>query len=42
LWIEVNSGNSDNLGLNGLPIVQNYKVSMGAYPIPLEIDGGTF
>jgi hypothetical protein len=41
-WIEVNSGNSDNLGLNGLPIVQNYKVSMGAYPIPLEIDGGTF
>ena len=41
-WIEVNSGNSDNLGLNGLPIVQNYKVSMGAYPVPLEIDGGTF
>jgi len=41
-WIEVNSGNSDNLGLNGLPIVQNYKVSMGAYPVPLEVDGGTF
>jgi hypothetical protein len=41
-WIEVNSGNSDNLGLNGLPIIQNYKVSMGAYPVPLEIDGGTF
>ena len=41
-WIEVSSGNSDLLGLNGLPIVQNYAVSMGAYPVPLEIDGGTF
>jgi len=41
-WIEVNSGNSNKLGLNGLPIVQQYKVSMGAYPVPLEIDGGTF
>jgi len=41
-WIEVSSGNSDILGLNGLPLVQNYAVSMGAYPVPLEIDGGTF
>lgn len=41
-WIEVNSGNSDIKGLNGLPIVQNYAVSMGAYPVPLELDGGTF
>lgn len=41
-WIEVNSGNSDLLGLNGLPLVQQYKVSMGAYPVPLELDGGTF
>ena len=41
-WIEVNSGNSDLLGLNGLPLVQQYKVSMGAYPVPLQLDGGTF
>ena len=41
-WIEVNSGNSDLLGLNGLPITQNYATSMGAYPVPLELDGGTF
>ncbi len=41
-WIEVNSGNSDLLGLNGLPLVQQYKVSMGAYPVPLTLDGGTF
>lgn len=41
-WIEVSSGNSDLLGLNGLPLVQNYAVSMGAYPVPLELDGGTF
>lgn len=41
-WIEVNSGNSDLLGLNGLPITQNYATSMGAFPIPLTLDGGTF
>ena len=41
-WIEVNSGNSDLLGLNGLPITQNYATSMGAYPVPLTLDGGTF
>jgi hypothetical protein len=41
-WIEVNSGNSDLLGLNGLPITQNYATSMGAYPVPLQLDGGTF
>ena len=41
-WIEVNSGNSDLPGLNGLPITQNYATSMGAYPVPLTLDGGTF
>jgi hypothetical protein len=42
LWIEVSSGNSDILGLNRLPLVQQYAVSMGAYPVPLQLDGGTF
>lgn len=42
LWIEVSSGNSDILGFNGLPLVQQYSVSMGAYPVPLQLDGGTF
>ena len=41
-WIEVLSGNSDLLGLNGLPITQNYATSMGAFPVPLQLDGGTF
>ena len=41
-WIEVNSGNSDLPGLNGLPITQNYATSMGAYPVPLTLDGGIF
>lgn len=40
--IAVFSGNSDNLGLNGLPIIQGYKTSMGAYPVKAQIDGGTF
>ena len=42
LWIEVSSGNSDILGFNGLPLVQQYAVSIGAYPVPLQLDGGTF
>jgi len=41
-WIEVNSGNSNVLDLNGLPIIQQYKTSIGAYQVPLQIDGGTF
>lgn len=36
------SGNSDETGLNGLPIVQGYKVSMGSYPVKAQIDGGSF
>jgi hypothetical protein len=41
-WIRLYSGNSTDLGMNGLPIVQGYKVSMGAYPPIPNIDGGTF
>ena len=41
-WIEVNSGNSNVLDLNGLPIIQQYKTSIGAYQVSLQIDGGTF
>lgn len=40
--IDVWSGNSNQLGNNGLPLVQEYKASMGAYPVPLLINGGTF
>lgn len=38
-WIEVLSGNSDDLGLNGLPLAQQYQVSMGAYPVHQQIVG---
>ena len=40
--IHVQSGNSVALGLNGLPIVQDYEVSMGAFPVCRIVDGGTF
>lgn len=40
--IDVWSGNSNQLGCNGLPLVQGYKVSQGPYPVPILIDGGTF
>lgn len=40
--IYVWSGNSVSTGLNGLPIVQQYQVSMGAYPHPVQVSGGTF
>ncbi|GAG13276.1 unnamed protein product [marine sediment metagenome] len=42
LWIEIMSGNSDLLAINGLPIIQQYGASMGALPVPLQIDGRTF
>ena len=41
-WIEVNSGNSNVLDLNGLPIIQQYQTSIGAFQVSLQIDGGTF
>jgi hypothetical protein len=41
-YIEVMSGDSlNNLGLNGLPLIQGYEVSMGAYPVPQIIGGRT-
>jgi len=41
--IEIMSGNSvTNFGLNGLPIVQQYVVSMGAYPSRTVLGGRTF
>lgn len=39
---EVMSGNSDTLGIDGKPIVQQYTSSMGAYQTNLQIDGGVF
>lgn len=40
--ISVISGDSDTKALNGLPIIQGYnRASMGAYPYPLLISGGT-
>ncbi len=40
--IDVWSGNSNQLGNNGLPLVQEYLPSMGANPVPILIDGGDF
>jgi len=41
--IEIMSGNSvTNFGLNGLPIVQQYVVSMGAYPSRTVLGGRMF
>lgn len=40
--IDVWSGNSNLLGLNGLAIIQEYRVSMGAMPVPRTLDGGSF
>jgi hypothetical protein len=42
LWYEVMSGNSDILGIDGRPLIQQYSSSMGAYQRDLQIDGGTF
>lgn len=35
-------GDSVKVGLNGKSIIQEYQVSMGAYPAPRIIDGGSF
>ncbi|QNN23305.1 hypothetical protein HED60_13815 [Planctomycetales bacterium ZRK34] len=42
LTINTHSGDSVEVGLNGRPIVQSYKASMGAYPPREIISGGTF
>lgn len=39
--IDVHTGDSDQLGLNGRPLVQGYRVTMGAYPAKEIISGGT-
>ena len=38
--IDVRSGNSNMTGLNGQPIIREYKVDAGAYPRPVIISGG--
>lgn len=38
----VMDGNGNDLGWNGLPLVQQYKASMGGYPAKVVLDGGTF
>lgn len=38
--IDVRSGNSNMTGLNGQPIIREYKVDAGAYPRPVIVDGG--
>lgn len=40
--IQVFSGNSTLLGLNGLPIIQGYVACVGAYPGQPQVNGGTF
>ena len=42
LWYEVMSGNSDAIGVDGRPLIQQYSASMGAYQQDLIIDGGDF
>ena len=41
-YYEVMSGNSDELGLDGKPIFQQYVTSMGCYQPDVQIDGGSF
>jgi hypothetical protein len=41
-WINVFSGDSIDVGLNGLPLTQGYRTSIGAYPPPQTVSGGTF
>lgn len=38
--IDVRSGNSNITGLNGQPIIREYKIDAGAYPREVIIDGG--
>jgi len=41
-YYEIMSGNSDILGLDGRPVIQQYSSSMGAYQRDLQLDGGSF
>lgn len=42
LYYEVMSGNSDNLGIDGKPLVQQYSADMGAFQSDIIIDFGGF
>lgn len=39
--IDVRSGNSNKLSLSGLPVIQEYQTSAGAYQPPVILRGGT-
>jgi len=41
-WIEIMSGNSDKLDLDGRPMLLQYSSSMGAYQVPILLNGGSF
>ena len=41
-YYELMSGNSDELGLDGRPLIQQYVASMGPYQPNITIDGGSF
>ena len=41
-WIEVFTGNGEDLGLNGMPLIQGYRAAMGAFPAQPMIAGGSF
>jgi len=40
--ISVTNGNSVTTDPSGVPMVQNFKIDMGAFSAPLVIDGGSF
>jgi len=40
--VKVWSGNSVEVGLNGRPMIQEYDISMGAYPPAKVLNGGTY
>ncbi len=41
-WTRVFSGDSEAVGLNGLPLMQGYQADMGANPAQQQLNGGTF
>ena len=41
-WVDVFSGNSNALGLNGLPLRQQYRSDIGAYPTHIQVVGRSF
>lgn len=41
-WLDVMSGNSNEVGFNGIPLIQQYKGIAGPYPIRIQVSGGTF